>query len=1054
MAVRYQRSVSGNSYDPLIAPDSSEKIQEQSQAYIESLKRRREQETLQQAAFAEGMRRKVAAETQSLEDYSNRSMEQVKVLAQLQQQRELNEERRIQAANQAKSGVKNPAAQIVDFINTVAPMASRMVSQIDAANEARQKELNNEAVQIAEFLQNDSTIQQTFQTGLTREIAANKNGVIAAMEAAGAPPETIDAFRNANEEQTAIIQGSLAKGHMMGAFNAFQQNLLQPTDPENPYIITQADGSQVTLDQIGRSSSEQNYAWSQFRTEYAERGGFGYKDVSVEFMNDAYQVANRQWDQYIGGVRKNELNANKADKLDLKRQAFQIEVRDPSTAVGAVEDIYTAEYQDSLSHTAANGKLKEYLSNPNMVPQNVFDDLEQNLTLPGRPKPYALDRPADWAEIKEARQKAINQSYGLSTQTKQIEAQKQATQLGQMIAADMEGDQELNMSDEQFREMYSRFEAEGIPNDPRLSILRNNEKYLASTVQQQEQIKEFTRLAEKGALTEGMVFRSTLDPEQKKQLYRQITSGAVPKIDKETNRRAKEYIKGRLLERTQGQGYIPNSSEAKGYVNRAVDFALQKFQRDYVQFARGTDGKDPYQAAIGLFEAEYNAENGLYTTYGDDDIIKNGIDVKLKGTFKNNDFTVKPNYQAATAPEETLAEAYERYGDKTISSAGVVPKPQLESIRDDISMGRRGVIPPIISMMADRYNTDPLTVLEQQFKANDIEYDENYFKPAKEVVESINPVWKTYLNNNPQVETTDAALIGSGQQPIYQTITPAGRQVMNIVKSRESPVEGYNAMNNGTGGDRPGGAKRYFGKDFKDMTLNEVIDLQRKGLIHAAGAYQFVPNTLPEAMQLAGITGDMKFTPEVQDAMFMATFDKYGASKWAPYWGNPATQNEMNIMENFQRNFDYQKPTWRQSSNMNPKLVYRIGTLGYGSTGPHLDVKPVQAGGVYSDSSQVYEEGDLDPYVSVMHNGKLVPLSQGTVTTSDDAAHRARGSFGHDYATPDGTSGQQVYLTNGAKVIENWVDPSPNAQGSNRMVIELPNGKRYAFVHGKGVTNG
>ena len=54
------------------------------------------------------------------------------------------------------------------------------------------------------------------------------------------------------------------------------------------------------------------------------------------------------------------------------------------------------------------------------------------------------------------------------------------------------------------------------------------------------------------------------------------------------------------------------------------------------------------------------------------------------------------------------------------------------------------------------------------------------------------------------------------------------------------------------------------------------------------------------------------------------------------------------------------------------------------------------------------------------------------------------------YAT-DGTSGQQVYLTNGARVIENWVDPAPNAQGSNRMVIELPNDKRYAFVHGTGV---
>ena len=42
---------------------------------------------------------------------------------------------------------------------------------------------------------------------------------------------------------------------------------------------------------------------------------------------------------------------------------------------------------------------------------------------------------------------------------------------------------------------------------------------------------------------------------------------------------------------------------------------------------------------------------------------------------------------------------------------------------------------------------------------------------------------------------------------------------MDIVKSRESPVEGYNAMNNGTGGDRPGGAKRYFGKRFQGYDL-------------------------------------------------------------------------------------------------------------------------------------------------------------------------------------------------------------------------------------------
>ena len=91
---------------------------------------------------------------------------------------------------------------------------------------------------------------------------------------------------------------------------------------------------------------------------------------------------------------------------------------------------------------------------------------------------------------------------------------------------------------------------------------------------------------------------------------------------------------------------------------------------------------------------------------------------------------------------------------------------------------------------------------------------------------------------------------------------------------------------------------------------------------------------------------------------------------------------------------------------------------------------------------------DLDQYVGVQTANGTVPLSQGTVVTADDQAHRNRGSYGVDYATPDGKSGMPVVLRNGARVIENWVDPAPVAQGSHRTVIELPDGRRYAFVHG------
>ena len=258
-----------------------------------------------------------------------------------------------------------------------------------------------------------------------------------------------------------------------------------------------------------------------------------------------------------------------------------------------------------------------------------------------------MDRPADWEEIKEKRQQAINTKVGIENTAKANAAAKEAVQLRQMIAQDMEGDGEINITDEQYKQIYAEAAADGLPNDPRIAVLNSNEKYISSSVQQAEQLERFKYLAEKGGLTEGMVFRSSLDPEQKSALYKQIKSGSIVSIDKDTNRRAEKYIKGRLTERTGDSGYIPNTSDTKAYVNRAVDFALQKFQRDYVNFARGTDGKNPYEAAIGLFEAEMQNQDGIYTVYSDDDVTKNNVDARLKGTFKNGDFKIDANYETS-----------------------------------------------------------------------------------------------------------------------------------------------------------------------------------------------------------------------------------------------------------------------------------------------------------------------------------------------------------------------------------------------------------------------
>lgn len=134
---------------------------------------------------------------------------------------------------------------------------------------------------------------------------------------------------------------------------------------------------------------------------------------------------------------------------------------------------------------------------------------------------------------------------------------------------------------------------------------------------------------------------------------------------------------------------------------------------------------------------------------------------------------------------------------------------------------------------------------------------------------------------------------------------------------------------------------------------------------------------------------------------------------------------------------------FRRQELMNPRLAYRIGSLGYGSTGPHLDVKPVSSGTLQSNRSlPAYRKGMLDQFVMVKLNGKLVPLSKGTETTDDDRAHRNRGSFGHDYAAPDGT---EVYLRNGARVVGTF----KGDQGTDHTIIELPDGRRFQFLHGR-----
>lgn len=128
------------------------------------------------------------------------------------------------------------------------------------------------------------------------------------------------------------------------------------------------------------------------------------------------------------------------------------------------------------------------------------------------------------------------------------------------------------------------------------------------------------------------------------------------------------------------------------------------------------------------------------------------------------------------------------------------------------------------------------------------------------------------------------------------------------------------------------------------------------------------------------------------------------------------------------------------ANTVRPSMVraYTSGNIGPTSTGPHLDVKRVDGGR--------FEPNALDDYVVVKDpEFGQVPLGQIRELTNNVGdnfdEHVARGSHGIDYGLESGT---EVFLKNGASVVSS----EPTEHG-DYVVIELPNGDRYSFLHGK-----
>ena len=151
--------------------------------------------------------------------------------------------------------------------------------------------------------------------------------------------------------------------------------------------------------------------------------------------------------------------------------------------------------------------------------------------------------------------------------------------------------------------------------------------------------------------------------------------------------------------------------------------------------------------------------------------------------------------------------------------------------------------------------------------------------------------------NQSKSKSTSSDSTTSPASGFTSTLSGINKQVADYVAGGESGRFGYDAMNQGTDANKKIVGSGSFAKilgggtPLTSLSLKEVIDKQsgyddpsisteewrRRGGLHAAGRYQFIGPTLKNEIGIMGLDLDTKFTPEVQDKIFLHHLKRVGS---------------------------------------------------------------------------------------------------------------------------------------------------------------------------------
>ena len=589
---------------------------------------------------------------------------------------------------------------------------------------------------------------------------------------------------------------------------------------------------------------------------------------------------------------------------------------------------------------------------------------------------------------------------------------------------------EWDGSEETLKSIIQKAKEEGIPTD-RLQV------YLANTNEQQNEDywnEQFEAAAEDGTLDPEDVNAPGV-PFEVRQKWATIAKGmsdarndagvSKEEVKSEFSTALKFNLRG---ESTAREAHFSHVS--------ATNFALKEYYRRLKSYSKnGT--MSPSEAAQKARTDVLNMiqnKSGPFTVTG-------SIDAEGTQAFYNK-FTPGNHAGAATGLKaiNTAAAAAEFSKDPTVMNrANLVSTGVIANIAQRLEAGGGVSIPPVFHEYAK--------ASKGQYTAEDIVnaqltkhgYTQQIQPGAvQSVKQSINDprLQRIFEANRLTQDNLNTAIIGSGNAPATVRLGTSGFQ--DVIALGQASGFQFPQVMAGMWALESGWGKYHSGKN----NVFNIKDFSGGGTLKNGSRWRDYGSVLESAQDFTELMKDKRYAPGLAKAR--TPRQALEAIAAAGYAGGESTYVDkvLRVMRGQGVNVDQpfattSSPT-RNQGHMTPTLAYITSDIGPTSTGEHLDVKDV--------TGARFQENALDNFVEVadpefgrISLGSLKQKLPGRGDSFDQ--HLARGSHGIDYPT---AKGSKLFIKNGARVVS-----KTSTVHGDKVVIQLPDGRRFSFLHGK-----